>query len=239
MDGLSLPDELHLLEKNYSAVAMTVIAILNEKRVPPSNLYHYMCSLPQYLLQPKYKKLIERRATLLQVAKTNNEFFTILSPYCDFLNPDLMREITERFADNMASELVTTYANNLREFRRRTSIGSIAGCWVAMTPPGYMEVVLELGPNWKYKNLEYLENFRSYPSRMKWFFKRSVQGEGLEVIFSVPKGAWLYQEELDNLVKYNVKRVREGNRCLVRLDKDKEIILLVSCVNCSGCVLCQ
>ena len=222
MEKLSLPDELHLLEKNYTAVAMIVIATLKEKQLPLSDLYQYVCNLPQYLLQPKYKKLIERKTKSLQDARTIDEFFAILSPYCDFLNPDLVEEITEKFADELTSQLVVIYAKTLRDFRRRTKIGSIAGSWVAMTPPGYAEVVLELGTTWNHKNLEYLEAFRSYPSRMRWFFKQSLKGEGLEVVFSVPRGAWLYQEDLDNLMKFNILRVKEEGRYLVRLDKLRE-----------------
>ena len=224
MSEISLPDELHLLEKNYTAVAMTVMASLGERNVPVASLYQCVCSLPQYLLQPKYKKLIQKKASLLEEARTVGEFFTILSPYCDFMNPDLVKEIADRFADEATSLLVHTYIKTLRDFRRKTAIGSIAGCWVGVTPPGYVEVLLEMGSKWNRRNLEYLEIFRSYPPRLKWFFKRSMKGEGLGVVFSVPKGAWLYQEELDNMIKFDVLRVTEGGRCLVQLDKDRETL---------------
>jgi len=231
MSQISLPDQLHLLEKNYTAVAMTVMASLAERRVQAASLYQSVCSLPQYLLQPKYKKLIQKKASLLEGARTVGEFFVILSPYCDFMNPDLVKEIAERFADEDTSMLVHTYVKTLRDFRRKTTISSLAGCWVGVTPPGYMEVVLEVGSNWNKRNLEYLEMFRSYPSRLKWFFKHSIKGEGLGVVFSVPKGAWLYQEELDNLMKFNVLRVLEGGRCLVRLEKDREKLSQVTVSN--------
>lgn len=222
MEGLSLSDELHLLEKNYTAVAMTVMAALNQNRTPPSLLYHYIFNLPQQILKPKYKTLIENRAKHLRDATSIDELFVNLSPYCDFLNPDLMEQTAERFGDKITSSIVSTYVKRLREFRRRTRIGAIAGRWVAITPPDYVEIGLELDDSWKKKTLEDLEVFRSYPSRTPWFFKRSVNEGRLVVVFSAPKGVWLYQEDVENLTKSKVLSVMEGGRCLVKLDKQKE-----------------
>ena len=196
-------------------VAMSTLASLKHSKIPPSFIHQQILDLPHQTMKSKYQKLVDTQVKALSSASMEQLFLTF-SPYCDFLNPDMLEHIAERFGDELSSTIITMYSKRLREFRRRTSLRDIAGKWVALTPPGYVEMSLQMDAVWKKRTLEYLEAFRSYPSRMQWFFKR-VGIEGSEVIFSVPKGVRLYQDDLTNLRKNSVLSVMEGGRCVVDL----------------------
>ena len=212
---LPVSDELQLLEKEYMVVAMSTLASLQQGRVPTSFIYQQILSLPHQTMKAKYQKLVDKRATVLSSTSTK-QLFLSFAPYCDFLNPDMLEHIVDRFGDEISGSIIAMYLKRLREFRKRTVLGDIAGRWVAITPPGYVELSLEMDSVWERRTLEDLEVFRTYPSRMPWFFKR-VNMDGFRVVFSVPKGVWLYQDDLDNLRKNRVLSVMEGNRCVVDL----------------------
>ncbi len=213
---MNLADELQLMEKDYLIVAMTTMDTLRHNKIPPSFIQYHILNLPLQTIKPKYKKLIETRELLASETSSIRQLFINFSPYCDFLNPDLLEQIVERFGDETSSIFITIYLKKLREFRRRTVLGDMTGAWVALTPPGYVELVLEMDSKWKNKTLEQLESFRSHPSRLQWFLK-TVRREGLEVVFSVPQGMWLYQEDLINLQKHDILVVKEGGRDIVDL----------------------
>lgn len=164
---LILTDELQLLEKEYTVVAMTTLASLKHNKVPPSYIYHHILNLPEQTIKSKYKKLIEKRAKGLTTASLE-QVFLAFSPYCDFLNPDLLEQIVERFGDEISCTIIAMYIKRLRDFRRRTLLSSVDGKWVALTPLGYVEMMLEMDEMWKKKTLEDLE---AYPTRTQWFFK--------------------------------------------------------------------
>lgn len=214
--GLPLAEELQLLEKEYMVVAMSTLASLNHSKIPPSLIHQQILKLPHQTMKLKYQKLVDKRVKALSSVSMEQLFLTF-SPYCDFLNPDMLEHIAERFGDKQSSTIITMYIKRLREFRRRTGLNDIAGEWVALTPPGYVEISLHMDAEWKKRTLEDLEAFRSYPSRIQWFFKKVSTHEGLVVIFSAPKGVRLYQDDLTNMRKNNVQCVMEGKRCVVDL----------------------
>lgn len=214
-EGLSLPDELQLLEKEYMVVAMSTLASLKHRQIPTSFIQQQILNLPHQTMKSKYKKLVDKRAKALG-SETIEQLFLTFSPYCDFLNPDMLEHIVDRFGDEISNAIISMYIKRLREFRRKTVLRDIAGKWVALTPPGYVEVSLEMDKVWERRTLEDLEVFRSYPSRMQWFFKR-VSTAKLEVVFSAPKGLWLYQDDLVDLRKNGVLHVMEAGRCVVDL----------------------
>lgn len=217
-EELSLSEELQLLEKEYTVVAMATLASLEQNRVPHSCVYQHLLSPPQQAVRSKYRKLIERRVRPFGMVSTKRLFQTF-SPYCDFLNPDLLDHIVEYFGDEISCSIIAMYMKRLREFRRKTPLCAMAGKWVAITPPGYVEMALDTDKSWRRKSLEELEAFRSHPSRMQWFLKR-VERDGLEVVFSVPKGVWLFQDDLVNLGKSGVLRVMGEGRSVVKLVKE-------------------
>lgn len=215
IEGLSLSDELQLLEKEYMAVAMSTLASLKHSKIPTSFIHQQILNLPHQTIKSKYQKLVNKRVKALSSASIEQLFLTF-SPYCDFLNPDMLEHIVDRFGDELSSTIIAMYTKRLREFRRKTVLADIAGKWVALTPPGYVELSLQMDRVWERKTLEDLEMFRLYPSRMQWFFKR-VSTDRSRVVFSVPKGVRLYQDDLSNLRKNRVLHVMEGGRCVVDL----------------------
>ena len=216
--GLSLTDELQLLEKEYIIVAMTAMSSLNQDKVPPSYIHQHILNLPQQSLKLKYKKLIERKENTLSTTSSIDQLFLNLSPFCDFLNPDLLEEIIEKFGDKISSTIIDMYIKKVRDFRRRTRLCDISAKWVAVTPPGYVNLTLEMHKDWRNKTLEDLEVFRSHVSRLQWFLKR-VDEDGLKVTFSVPEGTWVYQEDLINLKRNKILAIKEDRRCVVKLTK--------------------
>ena len=223
---LTLSEELQLLEKEYTAVAMTMLASLTHNKVPANFICQHILNLPQHQ-KSKYKKLVAKKADGLITASMEQVFLSF-SPYCDFLNPDMLEVIVERFGDEISSAIISMYLKRLNSFRKKTSLGKMVDKWVAITPPGYTELSLELDRMWKRKTLRDLEVFRSHTSRAQWFFKRVREGEegkegGVVVVFSVPKGVWLYQEDLGDLRLNRVLQVKEEGRCVVDLGQHLSI----------------
>ena len=213
---LSLSEELQLLEKEYMVVAMTTLTSLKQSKTPTSFIQHQIINLPHQTMKAKYQKLVEKRIRGIANSSLENIFLSF-SPYCDFLNPDMLEHIVDRFGDEMSKAIIVMYLKRLRKFRRKTTLKEISDQWVAITPPGYIQVSLEMDSVWERKTLEDLEVFRSYPSRMQWFFKRISMEKSSKVFFSVPVGAWLYQDDLTNLLKNHVLSVMEEERCVVDL----------------------
>lgn len=228
MDGrqeLSLTEELQLLEKEYTIVAMTTLASLNQNKVPTNYIYQHILNLP-HQKKSKYKKLVEKRAKGLSAASMEQVFISF-SPYCDFLNPDMLELIVERFGDEISSAIISMYLKRLSCFNKKITLSEMVDKWVAITPPGYTELSLEMDTVWRKKTLRDLEVFRSHISRTQWFFKR-VKWEGGEegnvvVVFSVPNGTWLFQDDLGDLRKNQVLQVLEERRCVVDLGQHLNI----------------
>lgn len=214
---MSLSEELQLLEKEYMVVAMTTLAGLKQSKVPICFIQQQIMNIPHQTMKSKYQRLVDKRVAGLTKASME-QLFLSFSPYCDFLNPDMLELIAERFGDEISGAIIAMYLKRLRDFRRKTALCEMAGQWVAITLPGYVELSLHMGKAWEKRTLQDLEVFRSYPSRMQWFFKQ-VNKENMEVVFSVPKGVWLYEEDLANLRKHGALCVMEGQRCVVDLSK--------------------
>lgn len=220
---LSLSEELQLLEKEYMVVAMSTLTTLQQSKIPASLVHHQIVNLPHQTMKAKYQKLVEKRVRGGIANSSIKEIFLSFSPFCDFLNPDMLEHIVDRFGDEMSRAIIAMYLKRLRNFRRKTTLKEISDQWVAITPPGYVVVSLKMDCVWEHKTLEDLEVFRSYPSRMQWFFKRVSMEKSSKVFFSVPLGAWLYQDDLTNLLKNRVLSVMEEERCVVDLTTPKPI----------------
>ncbi len=225
-EELTLTEELQLLEKEYTVVAMTTLASLTHSEVPANYIYQHILNLPQHK-KSKYKKLVEKRAKGL-ISASLEQVFLSFSPYCDFFNPDMLELIVERFGDKISSAIINMYLKRLNGFHKKTTLGEMLDKWVAITPPGYTQLSLEMDAVWRKKTLKDLEVFRSHISRMQWFFKcvkEGGEGEGgsVVVVFSVPKGVWLYQEDLCDLRMHRVQQVLEEGRCVVDLGQQLKI----------------
>ena len=120
-------------------VAMTTIASLKHGKIPSSYIHQHILHLPQQTMKAKYRKLVATQGKGLDTASIEQLFLSFW-PYCDFLNPDMLEYIVERFGDEISSDIVTMYVKRLREFRRKTVLKDMAGKWVGITPPGYVEL---------------------------------------------------------------------------------------------------
>lgn len=225
-EELTLTEELQLLEKDYTMVAMTTLASLTNRQVPANYIYQHLLNLPQQK-KAKYKKLVEKRAKGLLSASLEQVFLSF-SPYCDFLNPDMLELIVDRFGDEINNAIINMYLQRLSSFHKKIALCEMVDKWVAITPPGYTQINLEMDRIWRKKTLKDLEVFRSHISRMQWFLKCIKEGEegdegGVVVVFSVPKGVWLYQEDLCDLRMHRVLQIQEEGRCVVDLGQQQNI----------------
>lgn len=223
---LVVTEELQLLEKEYTAVAMTVLASLTHSKVPSNYVCQHILNLPHHK-KLKYKKLVEKKVNGLKNTSLE-EVFLSFSPYCDFFNPDMLELIVERFGDETSKAIISMYLKHLSSFRKKTTLDMMVNKWVAITPPGYVELSLEVDRSWRKKSLRDLEIFRSHISRAQWFFKRVIEGEegrygGVVMAFSVPKGVWLYQEDLGDLRTNKVLQVLEEGRSVVDIGQQLHI----------------
>jgi len=99
-------------------------------------------------------ELLQSQAARLSRVSSINELFFILSPYWDFLNPNLLAHLAHRFGDDETIRLVDEYFAELKEFRMQTKINNFIEKWTGTLLPDTQEVVMKLGDNWKEKSLE-------------------------------------------------------------------------------------
>ena len=114
-------------------------------------------------------EFLQSQAARLSQASSIDELFFILSPYWDFLNPNLLAHLAHRFGDDETMRLVDEYLGELREFRSQTKINNFINKWTGTLLPDTQDFVMELGDNWKEKSLEQLEEFRIEVSRKRYF----------------------------------------------------------------------
>ena len=188
---LSLEEEIMQFEKKYEDLVNCVLNAFRKGGVSIRRVLNCLRQLP-VSLKLQCGEFLQSQTAHLSRASSIDKLFFILSPYWDFLNPNLLAHLAYRFGDEQTIRSVEEYLAELREFRKRTKINNFIDKWTGIFLPGTQEIVMELGDNWKEKRLEQLEEFRIKVSRKHCFedyvmpLKR-IKVSSVDAIFSLPE----------------------------------------------------
>ena len=203
---LSLEDEIKQLEQKFEDLVDYVLNGFKTGGVCFKSVLKCLRQLP-VSLKLQCGEFLQSQAARLSRASSIEELFFILSPYWDFLNSSLLTHLAYRFGDDQTIRSVDEYLGQLREFRLRTKIYDLIHKWIGKTPPYTREIVMELGDDWREKNLEELEELRIEVSRKHWFggyamtFK-GVEESSVDAVFSLPESVHICSLKLETLREF-------------------------------------
>jgi len=203
---LSLEDEIKQFEQKFEDLVDYVLSGFKTGRVPFKRVLKCLRQLP-VSLKLQCGEFLQRQAALLSRASNIEELFFILSPYWDFLNPNLLAHLAHRFGDDQTIRSVDEYLGQLREFRMRTNINNFIDKWTGTLLPDTQEMIVELGENWKEKSLEHLEKLRLEVSRKRCFGNyvmplKEIRASSVDAVFSLPESVDIHSLELESLWKF-------------------------------------
>ena len=177
---LSLEEEIKQFEKKYKDLVNCVLNSFITEGVSIRRVLNCLRQLP-VSLKLQCVKFLQSQAARLSRASSIDELFFILSPYWDFLNPNLLAHLAHRFSDDETVRLVDKYLAELKEFRMQTKINNFIDKWTGRLLPDTQDIVMELGDDWKEKSLEQLEELRTETSHKRCFEDYVMPLKGFKV----------------------------------------------------------
>ena len=200
---LSLEGEIKQFEEKYTDLVVIVRDAFKRGRVSFIQIQNCLLQLP-VSLKLQCGKFLQSQASSLSQARSIDELFFILSLQWDFLNPNLLAHLVQKFGDGKTKESVDKYLGELRKFRMRTKISDFIDKWTGTLPPGTQEIVMELEGNWGERSLQQLEEHRIEVSRKCCFANyvmplKAIRESSVDAIFSLPKSVDIHSLELESL----------------------------------------
>ena len=153
----NIEKEIQALEDEFLSVVVKAEQDLGKRELSVVKLC--ITQLPVSIKHQNIK-FLQENASAINDAKSVLEIFIILSPYWDFLNCGLLNEIVRRLGNDETKQHMEKYMEKLRNFRVKTKLGDFIGKWARRCPPHFLELITELGGDWRDRTLEDLENFR-------------------------------------------------------------------------------
>ena len=187
--SISIGDIRRRLERKFAGVQR---GLMNTNGVTVKDLTQYvdLATLPSF----------QSEAPILLKATSMEEFFHELKNYCTTLNPDILEDLVEELGDEETrgrfSDFTREY-ENFEQMKLKDLIGNFED--FACTPPGYKELELKLGDNWREKTLADLKRLKKHMSDMQWFLK-FITGGSITVTYLVPNSETLHS--LQNLEEF-------------------------------------
>jgi len=114
-------------------------------------------------LKDEHIHFLEEKSSKIAKATSVDELFIILSCYSDFLNCSLVVHVIKTHGDVKLKEDLQNYTAELEAFRSRTNLSDFVAAHARCReiPPGFLKLVLKMGPQWELCTLKDLEEFRT------------------------------------------------------------------------------
>jgi len=189
--------EINTLKWMYDRVFMKAVKFFKEKHTETPTFFSELRTsigiLPSSL-KDEHIHFLEKKKTEIAKATSVDELFIIVSCYGDFLNCSLVAHIIERFGDVKLKEDLQNYKAELEAFCSRTNLSDFvaahAGC--REIPPGFLKLVLKMGPQWELRTLKDLEEFRTTLKEESFLTSYAVRFMGgntgsIFLVWSVPR----------------------------------------------------
>ena len=234
----NLEEEIMRFEKKYEDLVNCVLNAFRKGGVSIRKVLNCLRQLP-VSLKLQCGEFLQSQAARLCQASSIDELFFILSPYWDFLNPNLLAHLAYRFGDDETIRLVDEYLAELKEFRMQTKINNFIDKWTGTLLPDTQEIVMELGDNWREQSLEQLEELRIEVSRKSCFedyvmpLKR-IKVSSVDAVFSLPESVDIDSLELESLREFfqehQVLKILLNGVCILDLQLQQVYSCLFMCI---------
>ena len=119
----SLEEEIKQFQKKYEDLVNCVLNAFRKGGVSIRRVLNCLRQLP-VSLKLQCGEFLQSQTAHLSRASSIDKLFFILSPYWDFLNPNLLAHLAYRFGDEQTIRSVEEYLAELREFRMQIKISN-------------------------------------------------------------------------------------------------------------------
>jgi len=203
---LKCAQEIKEFEEKFEVLTDDVLNAFNRGNVSLNKIKRYLRQLP-VSLKLECSEFLQSQASRLARASSTDELFWILSAYWDFMNPNLLVNLTYRFGDDQTITSVDKYMEELKKFRMRTKLKDFVNQWTGQPKAEFQEIVVVLSDDWNERTLQQLEEFRNGLSRKRWLENHVLQVDGIKkgcvaATFSLPKAIDSQDLELESLQSF-------------------------------------
>ena len=210
------------LDKQYIEIEQLVFKTIKRRKVPLEDILNWI-RFPSIALRTQFADLVKTRVKLLANVSSVDELFFILSSYWNSFHPDLL---IDKLEDENLKSRMKCYMDH---FRIQTNLGNFLDKWIGEIPPGYKEVVMELGEEWRERTVEDFEQFRICPSRLQCFGGGQISfmktAKSSSIVIALALSAQLFPLNLRQKIAHsflrdeNIVRVMVDGKNVFDLDK--------------------
>ena len=163
--------EIKSFHQRLMSIKMLTIDHLEKCKIAVKKVVFLLKSM---LAADEHTVFLEEKHKSLHESADHWELFGLLSPYCNYLSPDLLDQLIEQLTQlikeltleensfETVSKRMKTYKTDLQKFRQRTTLQLFCDANTSAEdypPPGFTKIVTE--HEWPAKvTLEYVERFR-------------------------------------------------------------------------------
>ena len=232
---IGLEEEIRQFEEKYANLVRSVLVAFEQGNVSLSDMKTCLITLP-ISLKLQLGSFLQSNALQLSQDQNIRGLFIVLSgsPSWNFLNPNLLSHLVDKFGDGKTKQLRDKYLKGLTGFRMRTKVDDFIDKWTGQSQCDTIELVMELEEVWRGRSLEQLEQFRVQFSHKRWLEDyvlpvKTITVSSVDAVYSLPKsidGHSLHLEDLCNFfLEYQVRRVLLNGVCIL----DLQVYIFFSC----------
>ena len=221
------------LDRELYKIERQVFSTIKQQKLPIDEILNWI-RFPPMSLRPHFAKLTEMLSKSLLNVSSVDELFFVLPQYWNSLHPAILEHFVDMLEDVDLQIRMQQYMNNLRQFRKHTTIGNFLDIqWVGEIPSDYQEFIVELGESWREKTVEDLMQLQVRISRLKGIgggympLLKTARSSSIHIVFALPNHVFPFavkQKTVHDFLKSeDVLNVLVDGQCVI------DFIKLVSC----------
>ena len=199
----TIQDIKRKLERKFSCVKM---GLINSDVVTVESLLDWVSTFDSF-----------QSAASGPLLNTTNkrEFFHELKNYCSSLNPEILEDLVDALGDEETKKKLNDFTQESQKVQQMR-LGDLIGYFEGsdFMPPGYQELKLKLGENWRDKTLADLKRMKERMSVKHWILKLIEDGS-ITVTYLVPDSETLLLR--DYCQSQNVLQITMGGEHVLGL----------------------
>ena len=220
--------QIDQLDQQYIEIETLLLETIKDHKIPLDKVLNWI-RFPPASLRTQFADLLRQQARVISSVTSIDELFSILSTYWNLFHPALLQHLVNKVGDKKLKARMDRYMEELQHFRIRTTLGDFLDKWVGGIPPGYKEIVLELGEEWRGRTVEEFEQFQIRFSRMQSFggghmpFMKTAKSSSILLVLSLPGHLFpinLRQKPLHDFMRHEgVLRIMVDGECVLDMEK--------------------
>ena len=157
------------LQKKFDIVVQVVLASFLKRDV---NIHEILSSL-QFIRSYEEEKMVKNLFKELLEAQSLHELFYTFSDIWNYIHPQLLEFIVERFGTTRDKDIVKEYKEDLEKYRRNVKLGDFVKMFKSPLPFN-KELSPNVGEDWRHETLQDFEDsqlLRALPKKVSQYGK--------------------------------------------------------------------